>query len=244
MSKPLTISVQADDNFYATINGVAMEDALSFRLTWTLLEDFDDAYGHDYKELPTKFIEDIYDLVDNFYNEHIDESVLLEIFRNALNYSYYKDFQLRVKFDKFSGIPSEILMKMETVNQRMKEDFYEFSSYVVYAPYTRLSDVLKDLGVYDKWYQDLVTSEIENTLDEGWTTFTQQFNEDELNYFKNLSDAEKEVYAHAHAHTFVKTIMESTLENFDNVYGFDYLDADLEVLYQHGDYHINKSGLL
>lgn len=248
MSKPLTISVSAKDDFDAHINGVIIEDALSFRLTWQLLEEFDDAYGHDYKELPAKFIKDIYDLVDSFYNEHIDESVLLEIFRDALDYDYYKDFQIRVKDEElrynFSELHPKLIQKMGHINQSMKDDLYKFSGYVVYASYTSLSDVLKDLGVYDKWYQNLVRSEIENTLNEGWTAFTQQFNQNELNYFKNLSDTEKEVYARAHAHTFVKTIMESTLENFDNVYGFDYLDADLEVLYEHGDYHINKKGLL
>lgn len=225
MSKFLTIETTPETYF---INDITFTDSLIFRTTWSILEDFERTFDNQISEIPKLFIEDIKELV---------ESVIERPGYGV--YEFLEDFENQFRLHRTVHrtihsfrIPNTIydygdkaIQATRKLNKKLEANFYKFKTFVIYPETALVKDFLKELGVYEKVYQDLVNMEVESTMSDDWDILRER-TDAEISYHSYLNDHEKQIFAYGHAYTYVHDLMILTLHQFHQYGHFDFLDPD------------------
>ena len=82
-------------------------------------------------------------------------------------------------------------------------------------------------------YNQLVELEVENTLDEGWLDIQDllkdnsiyNYKQKEINYFSNLTDEQKQIFAYAHAYSYANMLMKQPLDYWFKHYDIEFTNT-------------------
>lgn len=82
-------------------------------------------------------------------------------------------------------------------------------------------------------YDQLVELEVENTLDEGWLDIQDllkknsiyDYKRKETNYFSNLTDEQKQIFAYSHAYSYANMLMTQPLNYWFKHYDIEFINT-------------------
>lgn len=152
---------------------------------------------------------------------------ILKIYQNA-NKSTQDNFALQIEkhnenhIIKIHTIKNNEIIRTYTFDTTLTEiDIKQY--YVNDVKHLNLIELLKNTNhesEIEYCYNQLVKLEVENTLDEGWLDIQDllkdnsiyNYKQKEINYFSNLTDEQKQIFAYAHAYSYANMLMKQPLD--------------------------------
>lgn len=220
MSKLLTITT--NPNYYS-INSVTFTNSLVFRLTWSILDNFERTYSKQLKKIPKDFIRDLKELVETIVDKPGYYSLLEDFDNRFSNHLNLCDFRIPHTLYDFGKDARNTIIYM---NQELASNRYEFTNISAYPKTMLVKTFLEELGLYERVNQDMVSNRVRLLMDD-WETL-QDRTKAEIEYYRSLNVFEKHSFLYGQAYLDTDNLVHMTLFEFHNCGHFNFLDPDLK----------------